>query len=500
MRIGLVPLDDRARSSRTPGMLGRIAGAEVVLPPAEAVGGRNPGSSALLAEWLRDEAGGVDALVVSLDQLAHGGAAYSSAVSSAEAVGRLQLLRQLRDDHDKLQLYASTHVAGIPGGAIGTPPHWAPHATALDELSELLGRRADGEDVAQQLATAEAAVPAKVRRQAMARRLRTHAVNLAALELAADETVDLLLLGTAGTGEGGLSLMEKAWVAGWLRQLDAGPRAQLRPGADELAAVLVTRLFNATTEKQPRVGFFCPVPGAEKRPARAEDGSAARTVLRQIRGVGAELVNSDADFVLTLLPPTTGDVRVDLASKEDADDAAGLLADEVTRLQAIGVPASIADVAHREGGDSRLVERMRSRVNLPSLGGYAAGGTAGDAVGAALAQGCALRAAGEDEQGRKTHELYVLHRFLDDWGYQAKLRGRVRRRLVAETGAPEPTADDLPAVEAQLERDLASILAQLPRFAGRYRVVPGSFALSWGRTFDCDFELERIDIPPAERR
>lgn len=497
MRIGLVPLDDRPRSRRAPAMLARIGGAQLELPPAAAVGGSRTGSAALLAEWLRDVAGDLDALVVSLDQLAHSGAAYGTDTSTAEAVGRLQLLRSLRRDHPALTLYASTHVAGMPGGAVGVPPDWLPHSDALDRLSELLGRRADGEDVADLLAAAEAAVPTAVRRQAMTRRLRTHTVNLAALELATDGTVDLLLLGTAGTGAG-LALMEKAWVAGWQRQLGTGSAAQLQPGADELVNVLLTRLLNAGAERRPRVGFFCPVPGAEKRPAPGEDGSTARTVLRQVRTLGAELVNSDADFVLTLLPPA-GDVAHDLASSQDADGAAALLADEVTRLQAIDVPAAIADVAHREGGDTKLIDRMRSRVSLTDLAGYAAGGTAGDAVGAALVQGCVAHAAAS-EDAKTAHGLYLLHRFLDDWAYQAKLRGRLRRRLVAETGSPEPAAGELRTVQAQLERDLANTLAQLPRFAGRYRIVPGTTTLPWGRTFDCDFELERIDVPPAERR
>lgn len=499
MRIGLVPVDDRPRSRRAPGMLARAAGAEVVLPPAEAIGGRETAvAPELLHEWLRDEANAFDGLVVSLDQLAHAAAVYASDVPTAVAAGRLLVLRDLRRDHPRLPVLASTLLSG-PREESAPPRSWDEHAPALALLAELLERRAHGEDVAEPLSAAEEAVPVELRREVAVRRLRSHSVNLAALELAGDASIDLLVLGTPGAGGVGPGLHEKASVAGWLRRLSLGDRAQLQPGAEELTSVLLARLLNRARDQVPRVGFFCPVPGAEKRRAPREDGSVARTVLRQIRTLGADLVECDADFVLTLLPPTAGDAVTDLAAIQHADSAAAGLADEVTRLQAIGMPATIADVARPEGGDSQLVERMRSRVDLPRLGGYAGVGTAGDAVGAALAQASARHAADRGDT-RAAHELYVLHRFLADWGYQAKVRGRVQRRLLAETGVPEPTAEARPSVEADIERHLINTLAQLPRYAGRYRLVPGSLRLSWGRMFDCDFQLERVDVPPAERR
>ncbi len=502
MRIGLVPLDNRPAGVRVPALLARAAGAELVAPPPALVGGLgDTGDLDALAERLRETADGVDGLVVSLDQLVAGGVdAPDTDAPDVDrppdplaATARLSVLRDIARAAPDLPLLAFSVLAGPrdPG-----PPALAGWGTLLD-------RRALGEDVGDELRAAEAGLTPAQRRALVLRRMRAEVTALAALGLAADGTLDLLVHATATGGDPGTAALRRSWLKGWTQPLDVGAVTYPQPGAAELGGVLVARLLNAAAPERVTVGFYCPVPEAEKRVAPREDGPVARTVLRCLRTVGADLAESDVDVVLALHPPVAGDGPRDWGAAApvggDSADAAAALADEATRLQALGIGVVLADAAYVDGGDPVLVERLRSRVDLLKLAGYAAGSTAGDAIGAALAQGTVSRRLAGDA-GRAAHELLVLHRFLDGWGYRTKVRWRLRRRLANETGSPEPTPETLAGAEAEAERELGNVLAQLPRFAGRYRVFPGSVRLPWGRTDECDFELERLDVPPAERR
>lgn len=490
MRIGLVPLDDRPACVRAPGMLTRVAGAQLVLPPSDAIGGHDrAGSPPAVGEWLRDTAASLDGVVMAIEQVAGVSSAGGGQAGGVAAADRLGVLRRLRRDHPDVQLLAST--VARPGAASAGEPH----AAALAELAELSDRRSRGEDVAAKISAAEAAIPEAVRRDVAAARLAGHMVQLAALDLAADGTLDLLVVGS-GSGTSAAD-PQRSEVTTWLRQLLLGQRAEVLHADVQLGNCLVMRLLNRERCGPLAVGFYSPVPGAEKRPM-AEGATVARTVLRGLRVLGAESAASDVDFVLALQPPPAVD-RTPPTNDEDSERAAATLADELTRLHALDVPVALADVASPEGGSSTLVERLRSRVELPRLAGYAAGGNPGDAVASALTQGCAGAAAATDD-ARAAHELWLLRRLLDDWGYQGKVRDRIRRRLANDTGSPEPTEHNLAAVQVEIERDLSGILAQLPRFTGRYRIVPGSARLPWRRTDECDFELERLDVPPAERR
>jgi hypothetical protein len=195
------------------------------------------------------------------------------------------------------------------------------------------------------------------------------------------------------------------------------------------------------------------------------------------------------DVVLALHPPPMEETTV----RSDPEHAALELADELVRLHTIGVPAALVDVADGAGGV--LVDRLRSRVDLTRLASYAGGGTAGDAVGAALAHACAWLQRGDADISTVHGELLV-RRFVDGWAYKTKVVQRARRRLARERDEPAPLAE----IEAEIERDLTSALSQLPSFSQRFRIVHGSVRLPWQRIDECEFEVERVDVPVAARR
>jgi hypothetical protein len=170
-------------------------------------------------------------------------------------------------------------------------------------------------------------------------------------------------------------------------------------------------------------------------------------------------------------------------------DLAQLLAAAQARMAA-GQSVALADVAYPNGADPALVELMLSGLELPALAAYGAWNTAGNTIGAALAQACAARLIAAPA-GRAAHERLLLHRLVEDWGYQHLVRAELRAWLRASYGTAEPeTPAAMAAALARIEAGLNTIIARLPGFAGRYRIDPGSVALPWGRSFEVDFDLQ----------
>ncbi|MFN8503473.1 DUF4127 family protein [Kouleothrix sp.] len=518
MRIGLLPLDERPVNTRYPAMIAAIAGAQLALPPAHLLSARRrPASCEGLIAWLGQAAPQLDALIVSCEMLGYGGliAARTSAEPLAAIVARLDTLRDIRRACPRLPILGFNVITRVSNAddSVEEPEYWAEHGTRLYLLSQLLDRHAQGQAVEAELARIEAAVPARLRHDFLGRRLRNHAANLAALQLLADGALDLLVLSSDDTSPFGLPSREKRWLAEWARQLGfaAGaealpaPTAAYRgaaqllmyPGADEVGCALLARLLNARSGAAPRVVASYAPPAGAAQVAAYEDGPVGVTVERQIRAIGGTLAGDSgdaSDIWLGVNAPLArrGEWLPELAAAERAErwPALQALVAEARQRLARGQPVAIADVAYPNGADPALIEIMLGEIELPALAAYGAWNTAGNSIGAALAQASAARLI-DGTVGRAAHELFLLHRLLEDWGYQQLARAEVRTWLRAAHGLAEPGPALQSETRTRVERRLAELIEQLPGFAGRYGIVPGSVQLPWGRTFEIDFALER---------
>ncbi len=226
-----------------------------------------------------------------------------------------------------------------------------------------------------------------------------------------------------------------------------------------------------------------------------EDGPVKITVERQVRAVGGTVTDGDADFFLAVNTPVERRGEFDPAYAE-AERSARLpylaaLVKEITRRQAQGEAVIVADVAYPNGSDPVLIDLLREHVRLPELAAYGGWNTAANTIGAVLAQACAARWAETDTQ-RQAQERFLLHRFVEDWGYQHLVRAEIRAWLEAETGVAEVTPAMLERVQLRIADHLQALIAELPGFAGRWRIAPASVRLPWARTFEVDFDLEPL--------
>ncbi|MFI0938540.1 DUF4127 family protein [Streptomyces sp. NPDC021020] len=501
-RIALLPLDERPACTSLPRMVAAVAGADLLLPPAGLLPSvREPGDPAALGPWLARQR--ADAAVVSLEMLGYGGliASRTSPADAGTVAARWQPLRDLA--RRGTPVHAVTLVTRTPDSAdaMEEPDYWDPYGPALHRLSADLhrGLTGDGEP------PARTGIPEEVRADFLTRRLRNHALNLAALELAADGTARSLVVGADDTAPHALATWELEHLRRWTSAAGLADRVSVRPGADEACTVLVARTVRDLLGTGPvRVAVDAADPTGLARVAAYENVPVAATAAGQLRAAGAVPLPPGApadgrDAVLLVHTPAPGgDWAVDPPRATD-ERAARAVADRAVRLLESGARVAVADCAQPNGADPALVAALGEAGVLEHLTAYAGWNTAGNTLGTVAAH--LVAAVSAERAGRldaRAHQRLLLHRLVEDWGWMSEVRGRTRAALGSDPTRHDHVPADHPALRAAAA-ELAALRDRLPAFGG-LTVDQASVRLPWHRTFEVDFSLVPGNLPQEPQR
>jgi hypothetical protein len=497
-RIGLIPLDERPVNTHYPHMLAQIVGIELFEPDFSILSHRRqPGDSAAIANWLREHAPVLDALVVAVPTLGYGGLVASRITdeSAAQTVQRLNVLREIRQQYPELKVFIFDLIMRTSRSNDSTeePAYWRESGARIYEYQQLWDKSRQGQDVTQSLADIKENIPTEYLHDFTQRRLRNHIVNLTEIDMLAQGLFDLLVISSDDTSEYGMGSQEKRWLREHIARLNiADERLLLYPGADEVGSVLLARAINHIHQFKPRLVLQVAIPGDEEMIAPFEDSPVRVTVERQIRALGGELVDdlNEADFIVAMNPPS----RTNPAQVPDPDAIQADRPHREAQLKAFaakiqnwveaGRAVIVVDVAYANGSDTTFVEALREHVALEKLAAYGAWNTAGNTIGVALAQGIM----GHFATDKVAQERFLVHRFVEDWAYQALERAKIWR----EAYSHEEYLARADLIIAQIERNLQKNLADLKPFGDRWRIVAGSVHHPWQRLFEVDFDLEQI--------
>jgi hypothetical protein len=515
LTIALAPLDERPVNTRYPQMLGAIAGANVLLPPAEIRGSqRTPADVDAVGAWVRETAGsveGADGIIASADYLVYGNLinARISHEATTDVLPRLKPLEAASQREKPVYAFGLITRVSNADDAVEEPFYWAEYGTRFYRYSALLHKREERaweEGDAETFARLERELPANLIADWLNRRLRNHAVNLALVELLARERLSFLLLTSDDTSPWGTPTREKVWLESWLSLLGpaVGSRLLVHPGADEVGSALVTRMICQKRGVRPTVYPLYAVPGGEKIVAPYEDRAVKLTVEGQIRACGALLADDpdDADIILGVLPPSPvrTEFREDFAATERRDRQPHYVS-FFTRLggwQRTGRTVALADVSYPNGSDPIAMELLLSPVSPlepGKLAAYGAWNTAGNTLGTVVAQAVCSRFIEGDPNREAAQKRFLAHRFLEDYGYQAVARREAREANRRQFGRNDPNPHDESEVAftaATIEKALTRILTEDLQRHGigtDLTLAPGSVRLPWKRTFEVDFLL-----------
>ena len=205
-----------------------------------------------------------------------------------DALRRLELLRELKRRHPALPIYAFGLVTRISKNraSVEEPSYWHVSGPELYSFSQQYDAQHFGGQPAPEHRPEAAHLQDMLRRRA-----RNHLVNLATLDLLADDVFALLVISSDDTSEYGFGTREKAWLREWARRRGDDPRLLMYPGADEVGSALLARALLAARGEKARFYVHYAIPADAERIAPFEDGPVRLTLQRQIRAVGGEQVD-----------------------------------------------------------------------------------------------------------------------------------------------------------------------------------------------------------------
>ncbi|MDR3348639.1 MAG: DUF4127 family protein [Acidaminococcales bacterium] len=486
-KIIFVPMDDRPVNLSYAEDILKSAGWEIVSPPAELLASRyKSGDPDKLMAWLEEQSRTASSAVVAADALIYGGLVASRTHDYAADVlnARAERLIGLKNRYVYFNLYVFGTIMRTPRSfSKGTEPpyyeEWGADIFRLSALEDKEGiRRLSRREKAEKRELL-AKIPARVRGDWLNRRALNFGVNKLLLA-AAEGAFDYFALGRDDTAPFSQSRKEARLLA----QESAAARLynyRSFPGADQLGLLLLTR---AVLDRRQYIPFvyveYAGGAGRETVPSY-EDAPVGLTVNDHIYAVGGMPVRTAerADLAFFINTPQSG-ATLEAAAPENTAAVNGhaqSFIELIKKQMRANKKAAIADVEFGNGASNALVAGICREGLSCRIDAYAGWNTAGNSIGYALGQG--LLAPYMEDNDR---ERLLAVRYMDDWAYQANVRGALYRDIVWPRGLDGSELDKHKEMlaAAALTKMTALARAYLPQ-SGRYRLTVD---FPWNRLFE----------------
>lgn len=491
--ILFVPQDDRPVSLRQSVDTALAAGFEVLTPPAALLAGRGrPGDSEALWAWLRQYAPEADALVLSADSLIYGGLVDSRTHQEELAVlqTRLQRLDELQRLNPVASPYVFATVMRTPRATAGgmEPAYYEQYGPRIFALTALQDKEAvqglTGQEK-RQLARLLGEVPPAVLRDWLNRREKNFRLNQQLVAQARAGTIRYLLLGRDDTAPFSQTHREARALVQQAQGLPASRFASF-PGADQLGLLLLTRAIHDLSQAVPVVAVqYAPGAGAASVPTY-EDQPLGPSIAAQVAAAGGIVLPHPRQPDLVLAVHTSPSGRSDEAEWATNGTVAGAgtrqFVAQLQRQLGEGRRMAVGDVSFANGADNSLLALLEKERLLHRLAAYSGWNTPSNTLGYAIAQGLLAARTGDEARERLLGE-----RYLDDWAYQANIRGQLYREVIYARGGSLVQLDALEGeVTAAAQRKLEDFTRQHLYFLRPEQV---KVRFPWNRMFEIDVQV-----------
>jgi hypothetical protein len=501
-RVLLVPLDDRPPCLQFPVRMGMIADAEVVTPPKELLGRFTvPGQSDRIVEWLRtQDMRSFDAAIVSLDMAAYGGLVAMrkhGGTTVDDALRRVEALREIKRKAPRLPLYVQSVVMRLAPTGDGKNESYREKLATWAELSPYPESSAATSRL-------EREIPADVLEDYKRARRRDLTLNLKAIELVRDGTIDYLILSQDDAKPRGIHVADRERLIAETKRLGLGGKIAVQPGADEVAMLLLARAMNARYSFSPKVKAVYSSKELSDQAMPFEDRALHETVSFHIKATGAREAQTEKDADLFFYV---------YASRFEQGRAASFAAEIEQQLKK-GRRIIVADIDPKgdvQGGDPKFTAELGRRNLFRDLNSYASWNTAGNTIGTTLPQGVIfalaraklLRLRGTADRVWTAQNWFTFHRVLDDYYYHTEVRAKAKDFIARNKWSSLRLTDDATeAVEKFAEKFMQSSLRELAGIyfndgagtlqSGVKCAEPKNmrFELPWNRTFEAEIDFD----------
>lgn len=430
MKICFVPIDNRPVCYNLAKDIAAIdENIELFIPPREFLGDltRNAGVNEII-EWI-ENIPECDAMVISLDTIAYGGLIPSrrSTDSLEDIKSRLKRLKPLLKNK---KVYAFSSIMRISNNNYNEEEkeYWKDWGKKIFEYS--YSGVNDG-------------IPQAILDDYLATRKRNFEINKTYLNWG----LNTLIFSKDDCAPKGFNVDE----ARELERLGA----KTKTGADEIPLTLLARAI----EKEIKVFVEFTEPDYKDCISNYEDVSIEKSVQGQLELGGFTQVQTreEADVIL---------IVNNFIEKQGEHVMVWTTQPFRKTFTPPDKPYAIADVRYANGADNDFVEQLLPQIDLKNFYGYAGWNTSANTIGSLLA-GVKVRW-NTGKYNEAAFKRLQMIRFLDDWAYQANVRGMIENPC------------DIQDLMKPYEIKLAEIFGQ---------ILPIEYLYPWNRKFEVEISL-----------
>ncbi len=496
-----VPQDDRPVSLQYTVDTAKAAGMTVLTPPQSLISGKNyKGQADQIWNWVEQNAGRADVMVLSTDTLIYGGLVdsrkHNLPLSTLEY--RLKRIEALKANYKNTRIYGFGTVMRSPRASGGgtEPSYYADYGPTIFQIAALQDKLDAGtltQAETQKLMSLQASVPVEYLQDWFSRRQKNMQINKGLIDEARKGVFEYFALGHDDTSQ----LSQSALEGRYLNQYSKGiPRTQYGsfPGADQLGLLLMARSRTDESAEKPTFSIIYPLGGAGKTLPGYEDQTIDKTIAEHVEAVGGTMTTAGKPTVLlavnTPLSTSTSESEA-FGNFPMVSQATNAFVDRIQQATEQGVTVSVADIAYNNGSDNTLVGAMYKRDLLYKIGAYNGWNTASNTVGYAIAQGLLLKS-----MSPEGHRDMLTQQYLDNWAYQANIRKDIYRMQ-----------DSIRTDNVRYSGDLNSKLEEylqerIQDFGETYlkvdpRTIKATFP--WGRLFETDITVYNKPVVPLQK-
>lgn len=437
MRIIYIPIDERPCNTL---VVERIADTatdvDLLLPPKSLFGyKKEPADNEGIWNWIKNTASDTDAMILSIDMLVYGGLLPSRIhyLKEETAVKWIERLRSFRELYPELPIYASSMIMRTPkySSSDEEPAYYEEWGREIFMQAYLKDKQNIGEltnDEIVELNAIKQNLPAHYLKDYENRRSFNKKVNQFMLDLVNEGVINFLAIPQDDSAEYGYTARDQAAVIGKRDQLRLYSNVHIYPGADEVGATLLTRIYNTFHQQCPNIyTIWSSTLGPQIIPMY-EDRPFAESLKAHILASGCQLAAHAEEADLILAYNTPGQVMQEAWNQSKKDITYSSFRNIFHFVNQIDVHVKqgrkvmVADSAYANGGDSQLITLLDEAGVLDQLLSYKGWNTNCNTLGTTIAQGV-LGLNGE----QNVIQQNVIYHILDDYFYQAEIRMEMTR-------------------------------------------------------------------------
>ncbi|MCQ2739022.1 MAG: DUF4127 family protein [bacterium] len=401
MKICFIPIDNRPVCYNLAKDICAIdEDIELLIPPKEYLGSlTKTADRKMLIKWI-SELPNCDVAIISLDTIAYGGLIPSRRSNDTyeEIKSIMNSFRNIIWEKCK-NIYAFSSIMRISNNNCNEEEkeYWEDFGKKIFEYSYNMDKNGIAENNS---------IPENILGDYLNTRNRNFNINRMYLNWQKDKFFNTLIFSKDDCAEYGLNVQE----ARELEKLGG----QTKTGADEIPLSLLARAIN----KDLNVFIEYTEPEYKDKISNYEDVSIEKSIIGQLNLGGFNVVNTPKNADLILIVNNFIKKQGELVMGWDTEPF-----DKTLDLPQ--KPYAIADVRYANGGDNAFVEQLLDKIKTENFYGYSGWNTSANTLGSLLA--CTKVKYNAKKYNNIAFKKLQIIRFLDDWAYQANVRGQIEK-------------------------------------------------------------------------